>query len=210
MIYGNFGVPVSQTQALSLFVSSPLNSMRNRTDICWFPMYVSYSREMKVKEALDSLAIDNFLPMHYEMVEHDGVRHRELVPAIHNLIFVRSSQERLTELKMTNKTCTLMQYMISKARTPQEQTEIITVPDAQMNNFMRVASSLDDKVVFLEYTDFLDKEGKKVRIVDGNFAGVEGVIKRIKKNKIVVVLLKGVAAVAVTHIAPHDLQLIED
>ena len=184
--------------------------MRSRTDICWFPMYVSYSRELKVKEALDGLAIDCYVPMRYEMVEHDGERHRELVPAIHNLIFVRSSQERLTELKMTNKTCTLMQYMISKSRTQQEPTDIITVPDAQMKNFMRVADSYDDKVMFLEYTDFLDKEGKKVRIVDGNFTGVEGVIKRIKKNKIVVVLLKGVAAVAVTHIHPHQLELIED
>jgi transcription antitermination factor NusG len=173
-------------------------------------MYVSYSRELKVKEVLEDLSIDCYVPMRYELVEHEGVRHRELIPAIHNLIFVRSSQERLTELKMTNKTCTLMQYMIAKPRISQEQADIITVPDAQMKNFMRVADSHDEKVMFLEYTDFLDKEGKKVRIVDGNFMGVEGVIKRIKKNKIVVVLLKGIAAVAVTHIHPHQLELIEE
>ena len=64
-------------------------------------MRVTYQRELQMKSYLDELGIENFIPMHYEVVESSGNRKLVRVPAIHNLIFVRSSQERLTDLKMT-------------------------------------------------------------------------------------------------------------
>ena len=69
----------------------------------WFPMRVTYQREMKVKAELDRLGIENFVPMRYKVMESqndgDSELRRVLVPAISNLIFVRSTQERLSELK---------------------------------------------------------------------------------------------------------------
>ena len=66
----------------------------------WFPMRVTYQREMKVKAELDRLGIENFVPMRYKVVERqndgDAELRRVLVPAINNLIFVRSTQERVT------------------------------------------------------------------------------------------------------------------
>ena len=35
----------------------------------WFPMRVTYQREMKVKAELDRLGIENFVPMRYRIVE---------------------------------------------------------------------------------------------------------------------------------------------
>ena len=35
----------------------------------WFPMRVTYQREMKVKTELDRLGIENFVPMRYRIVE---------------------------------------------------------------------------------------------------------------------------------------------
>ena len=72
----------------------------------WFPMRVTYQREMKVKAELDRLGIENFVPMRYKVMESqndgDTELRRVLVPAINNLIFVRSTQERLSELKRRN------------------------------------------------------------------------------------------------------------
>ncbi|MBR6945883.1 MAG: UpxY family transcription antiterminator [Prevotella sp.] len=58
----------------------------------WFPMRVTYHRELKMKQFLDELGIENFIPMHYEIINTKGGRKRMLVPAIHNLIFVRTTQ----------------------------------------------------------------------------------------------------------------------
>jgi transcription antitermination factor NusG len=45
--------------------------------------------------------------------------------------------------------------------------------------------------------------GRRVRITAGRFKGVEGVIKRIKKNKFFLIQIDGVAAVAITYV-PAD------
>ena len=168
----------------------------------WFPMRVTYSREMKVKTELDRLEIENFLPMTYRVVESrtDGTTElrRELVPAISNLIFVRSTQERITELKRTNEVLEPLRYMLDF--TNGDGPVIMTVGDREMENFMRVASKTDDSVMFLDENTIVGKEGKRVKIMGGAFEGVEGVIRRVKRCKRVVVEIEGVMSVAIAHV----------
>ena len=171
-----------------------------RSERAWYPMRVTYGREVKVKEALDNLGIENFLPMHYELVDPgDGNKRRMLVPAIHNLIFIHDSREDITRLKTTKREFQPLRY-ITKHFAESIDDNILTVPDSQMQNFIRVASVQDDSVMFLETGDYINKIGQRVQITEGYFAGVEGVVKRIKKNKHVVVQLEGLAAVAITYV----------
>ena len=84
-----------------------------QTDIIhWFPMRVTYSREMLAKDYLDTIGIESFIPMQYEHVKGKHPRHRELKPAIRNLIFVHSSQKIITELKMTKKELQPLRYIM--------------------------------------------------------------------------------------------------
>ena len=181
-----------------------------RSERAWYPMRVTYGREVKVKEALDNLGIENFLPMHYELVDPgDGNKRRMLVPAIHNLIFVHDSREDITLLKTTRREFQPLRY-ITKHFAESVADNILTVPETQMRNFMRVASVQDDSVIFLDNSDYLSKVGRRVLITEGYFAGVEGVVKRIKKNKHVVVQLEGLAAVAVTYVPASCLRALDD
>lgn len=165
----------------------------------WFPMRVTYQREMKVKAELDRLGIENFVPMTYKMVDADTDNPcRKLVPAIRNLIFVRSTQERISHLKSSNETLEPLRYMIDQ--TAQQPHTIMTIPDRQMQNFMRVASKSDDSVMFLNDESVVGKEGKRVMITGGAFEGVTGVIRRVKRCKRVVVEIEGVASVAIAFV----------
>lgn len=104
----------------------------------WFPMRVTYQREMKVKAELDRLGIESFVPMTYKIVDADTDNPcRKLMPAIRNLIFVRSTQERISHLKSSNEILEPLRYMIDN--TAEEAHTIMTIPDRQMQNFMRVA-----------------------------------------------------------------------
>ena len=165
----------------------------------WFPMRVTYQREMKVKAELDRQGIENFVPMRYKVVERqndgDTELRRVLVPAINNLIFVRSTQERLSELKQTNEVLEPLRYMMD--RTASLEHAIMTVADREMENFMRVASRTDDSVMYLDDDTIVGKEGKRVEIMGGAFEGVTGVIRRVKRCKRVVVEIEGVASVAI-------------
>ena len=183
------------------------DSMGRDTTMCgdpktWFPMRVTYQREMKEKAELDRLGIENFVPMRYKVVESqnngDTELRRVLVPAINNLIFVRSTQERVSELKRTNEVLEPLRYMMD--HTAAREHTIMTVADVEMENFMRVASRTDDSVMFLDDETVVGKEGKRVEIMGGAFEGVTGVIRRVKRCKRVVVEIEGVASVAIAYV----------
>ena len=225
------------------------------TEVCgdskiWFPMRVTYQREMKVKAELDRLGIECFIPMKYRIAERRGetntnltndtnirdngdertrmgridgtteVRRgtntnltddtnlrRELVPAINNLIFVRSTQERISGLKASNEVLEPLRYMMD--RTASREHAIMTVRDREMENFMRVASRTDDSVMFLDEETVVGKEGKRVEIMGGAFEGVTGVIRRVKRCKRVVVELEGIASVAIAFVPVGLLKEVE-
>jgi hypothetical protein len=171
-------------------------------------MRVTYSREMKVKGELDRLGIENFVPMTYKVMDAEtDSPHRELMPAINNLIFVHSTQKRISELKMKNEVLEPLRYMMD--HTSGKESEIMTVPDRQMENFMRVASMTDDSVMFLDNETIVGKEGKRVKIMGGAFEGVTGVIRRIKRCKRVVVELEGIASVAIAYVPAGLLKEVE-
>jgi transcription antitermination factor NusG len=163
---------------------------------------------MKVKAELDRLGIESFVPMTYKMVDADTDNPcRKLVPAINNLIFVRSTQERISGLKSSNEVLEPLRYMLDQ--TAQQPHTIMTIPDRQMQNFMRVASKSDDSVIFLDDESVVGKEGKRVMITGGAFEGVTGVIRRVKRCKRVVVEIEGVTSVAIAFVPAVLLKEIE-
>ena len=179
-----------------------------KDELLWFPMRVTYHREMQVKACLDSLHVENFLPMKRDLILAEGGWKETLVPAIQNLLFVRSDQVTLTELKHSVRELEPLRYMTWRPLESESHT-ILHVPDRQMENFMKPASVQDDSVKFLENGSYLDCAGRSVVITAGPFEGVEGVIKRIHKNKYVVVQIKHVAALAINSVPSAFLRYLE-
>lgn len=176
----------------------------------WYPMYVTYARELDVQEALDKAGVENFLPMQHivmrvgkKIVERDQ-------PAIHNLIFLHSNRTQIRELKMFNRGCQPLQYMTVKPRTSDQASVVITIPERQMLNFMRAMQADDPsgRRTCIPYTDFLGQEGRQVRFVSGSFAGVEGTIKRVNNNRSVVIALPHVACLVIPIDHITDIQFL--
>ena len=187
--------------------------MLKTEEIHWYPMRVTYSREMLAKEYLDMIGVENFIPMQYVPIKGKHPRHRELKPAITSLIFIRSSQKNITELKMTKRELNSLRYIMTPVLDDKSNVigkEILKVPDNQMDNFITVASVNDDRVFYMENLDFAGKPGQGVKVVEGDFAGVEGTIKRVKKNKCVVVQIENVAAVAIAFLPAAFLLPLDD
>ena len=77
-----------------------------------------------------------------------------------------------------------------------------------MEDFIAVASSLEEDLIYL--TEISDKlrEGQAVKVKEGPFKGVEGKIVRIRKSRRVMVELPGMLAVASTYVSPADIEII--
>lgn len=81
------------------------------------------------------------------------------------------------------------------------------IPERQMNNFILVTSVSDELIPLGEVTpDFL--KGDKVRVTGGLFEGAEGVIKRIKGDRRLIVSIDCFTAVATCFIRPEFLEKI--
>ena len=175
----------------------------------WFPMRITYGRNermYRIQELLDREKLEYFLPMRleYEKTPDWDIR-KQYVPAIHGLIFIHSTQEILTNLKMTRAEFQPMHYWTNHLAEDGNH-RLLTIPDRQMNNFINLYSLQDDRTTLLEYTDFIAKPGKRVRITQGDFEGTVGTIKRIKKSQCVVVEIQGLTALAITFVPPSWLQ----
>jgi len=183
--------------------------MSPQEEVRWYPMRVTYNRVEKIKERLDKEKIQNFLPLCYRKVMmSDGYVVRKLVPAFKNLIFIHSSMSVIMSLKHGWEEFEPLRFMVRKS-VINGSNSVIFVNDRDMDNFLRVATIMDDRVLFLEDSDFLRKPGKRVRITEGYFADVEGVIKRIEGNKRVVVQLEGIASVAIAFVPARFLEPID-
>lgn len=157
----------------------------------WFPMRVTYSRQMKVKAYLDEHDIRSFVPMQYaNYVENKRVK-RKLVPAVNNLIFIFSDQKTITKLKQQTVECEPLRYMMQHSVVSDNPDTIMTVPTRQMENFIHATEVNMDEVVYLSADDLKGKVNAHVTITSGPFEGVEGVVRRVKGNKHVVVELEG-------------------
>ena len=169
----------------------------------WYAIRVTYNREMKVKRELDSMHIENFLPMKYRVVMRGEKKTKELVPAIHNLIFVNISRNDLKEYKAT--TTLPIRYIMNK-----ETREPIVIPDQQMKNFIAVAGNTSEQIVYLDPNLSNFKKGDKVKIIGGVFEGANGYFMRIKGDRRVVVCISGIAAVATAFVHPSLVQKIDE
>ena len=178
---------------LDLSKSSPL----------WHAIRVTYGREMKVKEFLDSIGVNSFVPLCYKEYVKNGKKVKKLTSAISNLIFIHSSQDQIDRLKRLIERTTPIRYIYDKStRKP------IVVPDKDMQHFITVSGTLDEQLVYLTEIDSHLRKGERVKVMDGTFAGVEGEVVRIKRNKRVLVSIEGVMAIATAHIPSVFLQKI--
>lgn len=174
-----------------------------RTDIVWYALRITYSREVPLKEFLDERKIENFLPMHYRLFRRGDKEVRKLVPVVHNLIFVRSSRTAIDEIKAETEGYLPLRYLMDRATH-----QPIIVPGVQMKHFIAVAGTHDDQLLYIDPATISLKRGDRVRITGGMFEGVEGEFLRVKGDRRVVVSIQGIMAVATTFIHPSLIQVI--
>lgn len=185
----------------------PIDSRHNIVPISqskWYAMRITYSREIAFKEYLDARKMESFIPMHYEESYSGCRKYRKLVPVIHNLVFVYSSKKRLDIIKKELNGRLPVRYIMDR-----EINQPIVIPEKQMRDFIAVAGTFDEQLIWLDATTTAYKRGDKVRITGGLFAGVEGELMRIKGDRRVVVAIQGFMAVATAYIHPSLVEKID-
>ncbi|MBQ5888803.1 MAG: UpxY family transcription antiterminator [Bacteroidaceae bacterium] len=171
----------------------------------WFAMSAPYRRELRAKEFLDCRGIECFVPMKETLVERPGgTKSRRMVPAVHNIIFVHTTKERIRELKQG---VNFLQY---HTRPVAGKNVPIIVPDRQMQQFIAVTKAANEDITYLRPEELDIAKGTKVRVHGGVFDGTEGYFVKLrgKRSRRVVMLIEGITAVALTEISTDFIEVI--
>ena len=180
----------------------------NRHSLLWYPMRVSYSSPSRLLQLQEQLSQEPgiqqaYVPMEYRVSE-GGM---QPLPAIDNLLFLHTTYHDLSQVRRSCNLYEPLRYIMRPVIDDDggEHSEVLYVPDAEMQQFIRVTSERSDQVVYLHNLAFACRPGARVQIIEGPFRGVEGIVKSIQKHLCVVIPIKDVAAVAITGIPKKHL-----
>ncbi|MBV3635021.1 UpxY family transcription antiterminator [Bacteroides cellulosilyticus] len=172
--------------------------------IYWFAARTRDKQEFAIRKSLDKLKteenldIDYYLPTRIVISQLKYRRKRSEVPVIRNLIFIRATKQ--TACDISNVYSVQLYYMKDLFTR-----SMLIVPNKQMEDFMFVMDLNPDGVSF-------DNEpltmGNKVKVVKGDFSGIEGEVSTVANKTYVVIRITGVL-VASIKVPKSYLKIIE-
>lgn len=125
-------------------------------------------------------------------LEHFGFEYRRIA-SLPTLIFIHCSSRRIAGLRLELYDRVLF-YMNA------EKNRVQPVPERAMRSFLIFAPLHGKMLIYLPVDDPSIFDGPVYRVTSGDFAGCEGVLKRLKGEKRLVVRINDHAAVATPHI----------
>ncbi len=183
-------MPTFQLPASLDFVSDP--------DRHWYAMRVFRGKVFSLRKEIDKAGYRTYMAMKTVDKVVDGRLTYETVQIVPSLLFVRCDLAWLKTFKSSH----LGELMVynDKPGTP------AAIDDEEMKMFIFVTSAGGQVECVSSACDLT--RGDRVRVTDGIYKGAEGVIKRIKKDRKLLVAVNGVAIVAISQIPQEYLEKI--
>lgn len=165
----------------------PEERKEERKEDIWFAVRTFYCKEESVARYLSSHGIEHFIPQRYqEEVTLDGERKRKLVPAVHNLLFIKSTISE-KEMKDIISQCPVSVSVIKS----QETKKYYQIPNSQMVEFRAICDPNYKDTLYVDQEVAEARVGEEVRVVRGQFTGLKGKLVRYKNRSYVVIVLAG-------------------
>lgn len=151
----------------------------------WYALQTLYCKEKPLADFFMQKGYTCFIPMRYEeQITPDGKKHIRQIPAVHNLLFLAKTVSSKQLIKDIND-CPFPAFLIRHRDTKlpyeirnKEMVEFRAVCDPNYQGTLYVDASLAEA-----------KSGQRVRVIHGNFKGLEGKLVRHKNRYYVVITL---------------------
>lgn len=172
----------------------------------WYALKVFFNKVLVLKGRLEEAGMECYCPLTYEGR-----------PLISSTLFVHCTEQQILDFKATAPSdAGFIPYTRKETRPspldgkPKELDVPAPIPADQMRAFILVTSASPDTWEVLGPDDPKYHTGQKVRVTEGIFSGLEGHVKRIKKDRRLVIAVSGIVAVATVHIRPDFLKPVEE
>ena len=194
----------------------------------WYALKVFYNKVFEIESNLEDMGLETYIPVRKVQLkgeEHlraakrlatpdDTRRDNQFIqagpvifkrePVVSSLLFVRADEDDLPEIVR-------IIYGRGFVYKMADGDRYAVIPDKQMAMFQMVCSSGADGLEFFADDDLTRyRQGDKVRVLEGPLKGAEGYIKRIRKDRRLLVSIEGFIAVATSFIPPQFLEKVSD
>ena len=162
----------------------------------WYALKVFYNRFSEIKATLSRDGIESYIPMKTRSYpQPDGEVVIRRVPLVAILMFLRCDDDYISSLN------SILDEKAMVYHRPNTQIPA-SIPDEEMDMFIMLTSSMEDGFEQIPYDDNLVKNAEKYRVTGGEYAGVVGYYRRIKKNKRLVIPFEGLLILVATNYIP--------
>ncbi len=220
---------MSNWQEIAYSVQIPyLCKSMEENKLVWYALKVFFNKVFEIEALLDDMGLETYIPV--RRVQLKGEEHMRIarrlatpddrrrdnqfiqagpviykrVPVVSSLLFVRTSRDMLPKVE----SCVKEKGFVYKTA---DRKDCAVIPDKQMAMFRLVCSSGADGLDFFADDDMTRyKSGDRVRVMEGPLKGAEGYIKRIRKDRRLLVAIEGFIAVATSFIPPQFLAKVTD
>lgn len=165
-----------------------MDQLNENNNLHWYAVKVFKNLMTPIRRALEEDKVCYFIPSE----------------VITSLALVHCTEEYIKVFEQYH----FSQLWVYSTRGPKRMP--LMIPDQEVEIFMFVCTSGQQGLTFLGDDKPEYHMGDRVRVTDGPFKGAEGHIKRIKKDRRLIVSIHGVAAVATAFIHPQFLEVINE
>lgn len=189
-----------------------LDSKRYAKDMPhWYALRTTYGREKKAYDYLVGKNVVAFYPTLRKIKFVDGKRVAIEEPRMHNLFFAYGTEEELKAFVYDNINLPFLRFYYRHTHVDKKIVkEPLIVPDEQIDSLKIVCATDSDDIVFSIEEIERFKKGQKVRIIDGKFKGVVGVVARYHSQQRVGIVIDGLLTICTAYIPSAFLEIINN
>jgi hypothetical protein len=144
-------------------------------DLKWFVIRTNCGQEQKVMDYLSDKGIKTFSPTVTQIKEIDGVPTPVTVYSLPILFFAQGTEQTLKPFVERNPDAPYLHFFCRYDKESGKcRRQIITIPDVQMNSFLKICASEDPKIRICNEVIHKFAKGEYVRVTAGAFEGVQG------------------------------------
>lgn len=147
-------------------------------EVKWYVMRSYCVQAPKVRDLLAVDGIEYFQARQYILKTIQGRRQKVLQYFMEDFFFVHETYDRIS--RVVKQGVPLRFYLNVCSH---KQHDCVVVPDAEMENFIRVASAYDRSPEIVPFDSIVPCEGRRVRICSGDLEGVVGTYAQVKRGR---------------------------
>ena len=192
--------------------STPLTTiMRKPKEVPhWYALRVTYGREKRAYDYLVGKHVEAYYPTIKTVKEVDGKRKTVEESRLPNIFFARGTEEEIQSFVYDNINLPYLRFYYKHTHTGARimKTPLI-VPDNQIKSLQIICEKEGSDTLVLQEEVPKFKQGEKVKIIEGDFVGVTGIVARYHGQQRVGLVIDGLLTAVTTYIPTAFLQAID-